>query len=564
MSKAEETLDALSAGVDTESEPHFVINSDRFIVVPESLKQIAIQHDHNIETVTFDCFRYWDGHDLSTMRVFVNYLRSDGGMGSSEATITEIGEDTMSFDWTISQHVTFVEGPLTILVCIKEVTAENEVLYHWNSELNSELFVGPGLNTGEYLEETYTDIITGLLVRMDEINLAVKITDVLVGGTSIVEDGVAKIPLASESPDKQGIFIPDVGLVHMGANRYGISHSKEEDIDPKTEPYKPIVPLHLDYAVKKALTDPKNTTYSEVEQEAAQDTLGVTAKLDGKLDKAGTDTTVRVYAVNPNGDQRTRHIATSAYLMAPNNIPQYQNDAEGWDNSYVFTGKLVTNDPVRKYHVANKKYVDDNFVLKVSRLNDTRNGLYMELTDGATIMVDVSQTPYGNAVSRFTNRGTAQTNTPTEDLDAANKKYVDDNTKLYEHRIEWVFRHLADTTTYSSVVFTIVDRTETMLIGEDVSGNDAFSALFNLLFNRYGDNNYLPFHGGNFATSGIDPADRSKIKQYAYHISQMSLSNDGYYITIHYDDENNANAHVLLSALSSDIVGRVSEDVIEI
>ena len=47
------------------SEPHIVIDSHRAITVPEQLKRIAVQFDHNFETVTFDCPRYWDGHDLS-------------------------------------------------------------------------------------------------------------------------------------------------------------------------------------------------------------------------------------------------------------------------------------------------------------------------------------------------------------------------------------------------------------------------------------------------------------------------------------------------------------------
>ena len=45
-------------------EPHIVIGNDRFITVPESLKRIAVQYDHNVETVTFDCPRYWDDLDM--------------------------------------------------------------------------------------------------------------------------------------------------------------------------------------------------------------------------------------------------------------------------------------------------------------------------------------------------------------------------------------------------------------------------------------------------------------------------------------------------------------------
>ena len=40
------------------AEPHIVIDDDRYIAVPKKLRRLAVQHDHNVETVTFDCPRY--------------------------------------------------------------------------------------------------------------------------------------------------------------------------------------------------------------------------------------------------------------------------------------------------------------------------------------------------------------------------------------------------------------------------------------------------------------------------------------------------------------------------
>ena len=88
MSQADELLNSLSEGsseVTTES-GNVVIGNDRFITVPDSLKKIAVQYDHNVETVTFDCPRYWDSVDLSTMKIYVNYLRADGKGGTQLCT----------------------------------------------------------------------------------------------------------------------------------------------------------------------------------------------------------------------------------------------------------------------------------------------------------------------------------------------------------------------------------------------------------------------------------------------------------------------------------------------
>jgi hypothetical protein len=95
-----------------ETEEHIVIDQDRNIIVPDSLKRIAVQYDHNIETVTFDCPRYWDGHDMSKMVVYINFACPDGVIGSAIATnvyVDEIDPTIMHFDWTIMSETTRVE-----------------------------------------------------------------------------------------------------------------------------------------------------------------------------------------------------------------------------------------------------------------------------------------------------------------------------------------------------------------------------------------------------------------------------------------------------------------------
>ena len=152
--KAEELLNTLSDDsamtLTTESsiEPHIVIGSDRRIAVPNQLKRIAVQYDHNVETVTFDCPRYWDNHDMSTMTIYINYKRPDSKLGSYIADnirIDESDDAIMHFDWTISKNVTEKAGTISFLVCIKTVNDEGEDVNHWNSELNSEMYVSQGL-----------------------------------------------------------------------------------------------------------------------------------------------------------------------------------------------------------------------------------------------------------------------------------------------------------------------------------------------------------------------------------------------------------------------------------
>lgn len=169
MSQVDELLNTMSeeGGVmytaRPESEPHIVIGEDRYITVPAELKRIGVQGDHNIETVTFDCPRYWDEHDMSMMDISINYLRPDGRAGMFPAinvTVDDSDTSIMHFDWVISKHVTEIKGNLSILICIKKLDEDNNDILHWNSEINNELTISEGIEAGEAIIRIYPDILT--------------------------------------------------------------------------------------------------------------------------------------------------------------------------------------------------------------------------------------------------------------------------------------------------------------------------------------------------------------------------------------------------------------------
>ena len=178
MSEADKLLESLTSdGTGSgsgDSEEHIVIGRDRVISVPDSLKNIAVQFDHNIETVTFDCPRKWDNHDMledDGVTIYINYLLPDGNVASAVATNLkdDANPDIMHFDWTISRNATSQVGHISFLVCVRRVDGEGNVLYDWNSELNTEMFISSGLPIEEHLEELNSDVITHLLLRMDEL-----------------------------------------------------------------------------------------------------------------------------------------------------------------------------------------------------------------------------------------------------------------------------------------------------------------------------------------------------------------------------------------------------------
>ena len=170
MATAEELLATMAA---SEVEEHIVIGADRTITVPPALKAIAVQHDHNIETVTFDCPRYWDEHDFSTMSIYVNYRNAKGEVGQypvTNVTIDTSNSNIIHFDWTISEYVTRSKGKISFLVCIYTADSDGTKQRHWNSRLNQDMEVLEGLELdGNTIYNQNPDIIENMLARIESL-----------------------------------------------------------------------------------------------------------------------------------------------------------------------------------------------------------------------------------------------------------------------------------------------------------------------------------------------------------------------------------------------------------
>lgn len=195
MSKADELLNSLSENdislqlANPETEPHIVIGEDRIISVPEELRRIAVQYDHDVETVTFDCPRYWDGLDMSELSIYINYMRKDRYVACYKATdivVDNADPSIMHFNWTVSRNVSEVKGELKFLVCIKKGDSEGYEVNHWNSELNTEMYISEGLEVDPSILDPYPDIISQWedeVQRVKDILLAARDSGELDGAT---------------------------------------------------------------------------------------------------------------------------------------------------------------------------------------------------------------------------------------------------------------------------------------------------------------------------------------------------------------------------------------------
>ena len=105
-----------------------------------------------------------------------------------------------------------------------------------------------------------------------EIDEKTKVTDVKINNTSIVSNGVATIPLASNA--QAGVVKPYSGSFHIGAEFLSINNPAEFRID-KREADVAVTCSRLDYAVKAAMCDGKGAAWTSEEQAAAKERMGI-------------------------------------------------------------------------------------------------------------------------------------------------------------------------------------------------------------------------------------------------------------------------------------------------
>ena len=268
MSQAEELLNSLSEEAiearsdETYVEPHIVIGRDRVVLVPKELKRLGVQYDHDIETVTFDCPRYWDGHDMSKMSVYINYKRPDKKTGTYPArnvVVDEIDDTIMHFDWTISKNVTLVKGPLVFLVCVRKADDEGYEENHWNSELCMDAYISEGLeHDGEAILVEYPDYLVGVEREFKESFDALKSELIAAkdAGEFDGEDGISPTIAVVDIEGGHAIYITDAN----GQKSFNVLDGKKGD--DATSPTMSITNINGGHRV--TIVDVNGTRYFDV------------------------------------------------------------------------------------------------------------------------------------------------------------------------------------------------------------------------------------------------------------------------------------------------------------
>lgn len=121
-----------------------VIKEDRSIVVPTAMQQIAVQCDNEANVLHFVCPRNWADIDLAAATLYINVVKPDKSTVAFVCTNVVSSEDTITFDWVVTEPVTDVVGKLSFLVCARDPSDPGNG-YRWHSNLCDSLFIAPGI-----------------------------------------------------------------------------------------------------------------------------------------------------------------------------------------------------------------------------------------------------------------------------------------------------------------------------------------------------------------------------------------------------------------------------------
>ena len=216
-----------------------------------------------------------------------------------------------------------------------------------------------GLEVGKYFRIAAIDANGHAVLEAADLPSA-PVQDVKVAGTSIVSDGVANVPLTGINQygivkltygDASGTtFANDTIYVVPAFNKTIDDRRPENGYSSGPNNRHTLVPAHLDYAVKAAMCDGKGAAWSEAEQAAARERMGIGEyKLIEEI-ILEEDITELVRKVDLNGNpyrfkkmvitiESVKNTATTSYLSIYNESNRYVQINMG---NLSNTGKVIS------------------------------------------------------------------------------------------------------------------------------------------------------------------------------------------------------------------------------
>lgn len=173
----EEALAAATVDSSTDSDILTISNDLRTITIPESIKNLGVESDEDVNRIHFKMPKMYKDVDLSGFDIRINYINGNDG----DKYIVEdktISEDYITFSWLVGRNALKTKGSTRFIVCLKKTDSEGIVQKEFNTTLAS-INVLEGLETTEQIMQKYPDVIEQILKKIE-------------GSTTITADQIAE------------------------------------------------------------------------------------------------------------------------------------------------------------------------------------------------------------------------------------------------------------------------------------------------------------------------------------------------------------------------------------
>lgn len=160
MPDLSDLFSAASVTGETESSNDILTVSHDFrkIDIPKNKKLAGVTSDEQVNTIIFQCERYYGGVDLSEFSFRINYKNANGEGDQYLVTEKTVTEDMITFAWVVGRHACAYAGTIQFIVCAVKTGDGGVIQQEYNTAIH-QLKVEQGLETSEDVYELAIDFI---------------------------------------------------------------------------------------------------------------------------------------------------------------------------------------------------------------------------------------------------------------------------------------------------------------------------------------------------------------------------------------------------------------------
>lgn len=167
MASTEEVISTLLADDYIHSSIQFLIDENmRTVTVPPEGVVLGVTGDKDVNRINFKMVRHYDGLDLSTFQIRINYVNANGDANYYQVTDTTVEDDSILFTWLVSSDAAAYKG--TVSFAARLYTVEDTIVKESFNSTIATAEVLEGIIVDEYMPpDAQQDLIALLMSQIE-------------------------------------------------------------------------------------------------------------------------------------------------------------------------------------------------------------------------------------------------------------------------------------------------------------------------------------------------------------------------------------------------------------